>query len=102
MTGKKVTEKGLVKRVVQELLEPFEKLNHVVYLDNFFTSGPLVDVLAKKGIYTVGTIQRRAAGFPTALKKVSPAVGEYSAIKVTIYYYSTQFELGAQLSFHIL
>ena len=58
-TGKKVSEKGLVKRVVKDLLAPFEGMNHVVYMDNFFTCGPLVDELSQMKIYVVGTIKKR-------------------------------------------
>ena len=34
VTGKKVSEKGLVKRVVKDLVEPFDGSNHVLYCDN--------------------------------------------------------------------
>ena len=37
----------MVKRVVMELVSPFSGLNHVLYLDNFFTSGLLVNELYK-------------------------------------------------------
>ena len=30
VTGKKVSEKGLVKRVVKDLVEPFDGSNHVL------------------------------------------------------------------------
>ena len=68
LTGKKQRETGLVRKVVMDLLEPFEHLNHVVYMDNFFTSGPLVDELAKHDIFVAGTIQQTAQGFPSELK----------------------------------
>ena len=64
VTGEKVPEKGLVKRVVSDLVAPFIGMNHVLYCDNFFTGGPLVDMLAKDKIFLVGTIRRTAAGFP--------------------------------------
>ena len=87
-TGKKVPEKGMVKRVVLDLVSPYEGVNHVVYMDNFFTSGPLVEELAKKGIYVVGSIQQRAAGFPDSLKGVKLEKGSYVAEKVNdICYY---------------
>ena len=82
LTGKKVSEKGLTKRVVLDLLAPFEGMNHVVYLDNYFTSGPLVDALAEQNTYTVGTIQQRASGFPKALKSTKVPVGCYASQKV--------------------
>ena len=56
VTGKAVCEKGLVNRVVTDLVAPFEDHNHVVYCDNFFTSGPLVDVLAKHKTYMYGSL----------------------------------------------
>ena len=77
VTEEKVPEKGLVKRVVPDLVAPFVGTNHVVYCDNYFTSGPLVDMLAKDKIYLVGSIQRRAAGFPDSLKTVNPPKGSY-------------------------
>ena len=40
-TGRKVPEKGLAKRVVKDLVGPFVGLNHVIYCDNFYSSGPL-------------------------------------------------------------
>ena len=53
LTGQKVSEKGLTMRVVSDLTAPFEGLNHVVYCDNYFTSGPLVEMFAKKKIFLV-------------------------------------------------
>ena len=77
LTGKKVSEKGLTMRVVSDLTAPFEGLNHVVYCDNYFTSGPLVEMLAKKKIFLAGSIQKRAAGFPLSLKASKPPKGSY-------------------------
>ena len=77
VTGEKVPEKGLVKRVVSDLVAPFIGMNHVLYCDNFFTSGPLVDMLAKDKIFLVGTIRRTAAGFPDSLRTVTPPKGSY-------------------------
>ena len=87
-TGKKVVEKGLVKRVVLDLVRLYAGSNHVLYLDNFFTSGPLVDALAEIDIYTAGTIRQKARGFPLALKGVKPAVGAYvsECVGTTVYY----------------
>ena len=39
-TGERVQEKGLAKKVVTGLVEPFKGMNHVVYCDNFFISEP--------------------------------------------------------------
>ena len=69
-------------RVVSDLTSPFEGLNHVVYCDNFYTSGPLIEMLAKKQIFVVGTIKRTAAGFPPSLKDVKPGKGSYVSTSV--------------------
>ena len=69
-TGKSTSEKGMVARVVEDLVGPFSGLNHVVYMDNYFTSGPLVEELAQDKIYVAGTIKQRAIGFPEGFKSV--------------------------------
>lgn len=76
-SGKKVPQKGLVKDVVHGLLERFYGQQHVVYMDNFYTSGPLIEELRSQGVFTVGTILKNAAGFPTSLKGVVPDKGSY-------------------------
>ena len=81
VTGKKVHERGLVKRVVHDLLASFTELNHVVYMDNFYTSGELAEELAKDEIYTVGTIKSDAKGFPAQLKNLTLSRGEYISFK---------------------
>ena len=81
VTGKKVHERGLVKRVVHDLLASFTGLNHVVYMDNFYTSGELAEELAKDEIYTVGTIKSDAKGFPAQLKNLTLSRGEYVSFK---------------------
>ena len=67
-TGKSTSEKGMVARVVKDLVGSLSGLNHVVYMDNYFTSGPLVEELAQDKIYVTGTIKQRAVGFPEGLK----------------------------------
>ena len=57
----------MVARVVKDLVSPFSGLNHVVYIDNYFTSGPLVEELAQDKIYVAGTIKQRTVGFPEGL-----------------------------------
>ena len=37
VTGEKTPEKGLAKRVVDDLVAPFTGVNHVVYCDNFLS-----------------------------------------------------------------
>ena len=39
VAGEKVSEKDLVKRVISDLVALFTGVNHVLYCDNFFTSG---------------------------------------------------------------
>ena len=78
-TGRRVAEKGLAKRVVKDLVGPFEGVNHVVYCDNFYSSGPLVDMLAKDHIFFAGTIKKCAKGFPECLRRVKPLKGSYVA-----------------------
>ena len=70
-------EKALTLRVVKDLVRPFVGLNHVIYCDNFYSSGPLVDLLAKDSIFLVGTIKKCARGFPVSLKGVKPPKGSY-------------------------
>ena len=57
-------------------------MNHVVYCDNFFSSGPLIESLAKDQIYYAGTIKQKALGFPENLKGVKPPRGSYVVEKV--------------------
>ena len=59
-----------MKKVVKDLLSPFEGMNHVVYMDNFLNSGPLVDELAQMKIFVAGTIKQSALGFPEGLKNI--------------------------------
>ena len=79
VAGKKVSEKGLVKRVVKGLVEPFDGSNHVLYCDNYYSSGPLEEELARKKIYFAGTIRKNTKGFPESLKSVKLPKGTYVA-----------------------
>lgn len=81
-TGKKTPEKGLAKRVVLDLVAPFVGLNHVVYCDNFYSSGPLADMLAKEKVFITGTIKKNASGFPESLKNAKPPQGGYLSERV--------------------
>ena len=58
-------------------MAPFAGLNHVVYCDNFYSSAPLVDMLAKDQIFLAGTIKKCAKGFPVSLRKAKPPKGTY-------------------------
>ena len=77
VTGEKTPEKGLAKRVVDDLVAPFTGVNHVVYCDNFYSSGPLVEILASDKILFAGTIKKCAKGFPASLKTAKPPRGTY-------------------------
>ena len=81
-TGKSTSEWGMVARVVKDLVGPLSGLNHVVYMDNYFTSGPLVEELAQDKIYVAGTIKQRAVGFPEGLKSVKLSKGNYACERV--------------------
>ena len=81
-TGKSTSEKGMVARVVKDLVGPLSGLNHVVYMDNYFTSGPLVEELAQDKIYVAGTIKQRAVGFPEGLKSVKLSKGNHACERV--------------------
>ena len=67
-SGKSVTENGMVSRVVKDLTLPFSGFNHVLYMDNFFNSGPLVEQLAEDKIFVAGTIKERAVRFPDTMQ----------------------------------
>ena len=49
----------------------------MIYCDNFYSSGPLVDLLSKDSIFLVGTIEKCDRGFPLRLKGVKPPKGSY-------------------------
>ncbi|CAG4958731.1 unnamed protein product [Colias eurytheme] len=54
---------GVVGQTVLNLLRIVPRQqNHIVYFDNFYTSLPLMCVLAKEGIHSLGTIQRNRLG----------------------------------------
>ena len=57
-------------------------MNHVVYMDNYFSSGPLVEELAQDKIYVACTIKQRAVGFPEGLKSVKLSKGNYAHERV--------------------
>ena len=62
-------------------------MNHVLYCDNFFSSGPLVEMLSIDRIFVVGTIRKRALGFPAVLKTATPTAG--TRVHECEWYYST-------------
>ena len=50
---------------------------HVLYCHNFYSSGPLVDSLARDRIFFVGTIKKNTKEFPAMLKNAKPPKGSY-------------------------
>ena len=78
--GKSTSEKGMVARVVKYLVGALS--GHVVYMDNYFTSGPLVEELAEDKINVTGTIKLRALGFPEGLKSVKLSKCKYACERV--------------------
>ena len=64
----------MVAQVVKNLVGPFSGMNHVVYMDNYFTSGPLVD-----NIYDA---EQRVVRFPEGLKNVKLSKGNYACERV--------------------
>ena len=90
-SGRRVSEVGLVPSVVKSLLQPYYHYNHVLYCDNFFTSGPLACDLAQKKVYLVGTIRRNAQGFPESLKACVLRKGDYRCVSVGQGRHRTQY-----------
>ena len=83
----KLTKKrdmGLAKKAVLALTEPFEGINHVIYLDNYFTSLDLIVELRQKHIYSVGTTRCDSKGLPACLKgkKLPIEKGAYKCVTV--------------------
>lgn len=61
---------GLTQRVVQDLCVYSHNKGHVLYTDNFYTSGRLADALNQDGIQLVGTIRLNRVGVPELLRNV--------------------------------
>ena len=79
----KEAEKGLAKRVVLDLVEPYGGVHHVVYLDNFFTSLDLALRLIDMRIGIVGTAKSNCQGFPDGLRgNVDLEKGNYLCVPV--------------------
>ena len=78
-SGKFVTVKGMVFRIVNDLTRSFSGSNHVLYMDNFFTSG---QQLAVDKIFVAGTIKERAVGFPDSLNGLKLSKGDYASGRV--------------------
>ena len=57
----------LSTRVVRQLVEGMENLNHHLYVDNFYTSPELFNWLLERHIYACGTVRKGRVGFPKEL-----------------------------------
>jgi hypothetical protein len=85
-------EKGLGKHVVEKLTENLRGKHHHIYIDNYFTSIPLMLSLTQNDLYGCGTMRANRLGFPAQfkplIKKGFPNRGEYKALQyenLTIY-----------------
>ena len=66
-----------------DLVETFTGINHVLYLDNFFTSVDLAVKLCEKHIYLVGTAKSNCQGLPDCLKgAIQLQKGDYTCVTV--------------------
>ena len=59
-----------IESLVLNLMVPFEAKYHRLWMDNYFTSFPLLEKLKDKGIYASGTVRWNRVGFPVSLKGV--------------------------------
>ena len=59
--------KGLAYRIVNCLIQKYQGKNHLLYVDNFYTSPELLVELLKKGVYCTGTVRPNCKGFPVNL-----------------------------------
>ena len=62
------SERGLAHRVVTDLVMQLRDKETVVYIDNFFTSIPLLQELKESSINVVGTIRTNRKEYPKALQ----------------------------------
>ena len=62
------SERGLAHRVVTDLVMQLRDKETVVYIDNFFTSIPLLQELKESSINVVGTIGTNRKEYPKALQ----------------------------------
>jgi len=66
-TGKcssNVVETGLGAKIVLNLMNEFAGKNHIVYMDNYFSSYNLYEILKQNNIYAVGTVNSNRKNLP--------------------------------------
>ena len=77
VTGKKTPAEGLAN------WDLMAGLNHVLYCEKFYSSGPLADALIKQQIFIVSTIKKYATGFSENIRDVpKPPAGGYVSQKI--------------------
>ena len=62
------SDDGLATRVVKSITEPLYGKGHHIYMDKFFSSVALANVLKTKNTYTIGTARVGYKGWPLQLK----------------------------------
>ena len=72
---------GVAHRVVVSLAQPLYHRRHVLYMDNFFTCGPLFRELAQNGMGACGTIRLNRKGIPDSVKAAKPKLGDAPVIR---------------------
>ena len=72
-------DKGVGRRVVLDLLNGYQGKNHLLYVDNFYTSVELLLDLLKIGVYCTGTARTNRKYFPKELvpPKTTMEMGNY-------------------------
>ena len=72
------TEVGLGERVVLQLSESLRGGNYQIYLDNYYTTCHLLDILCTHHLYGCATTRTTRRDFPETLKTVSLERGEHA------------------------
>ena len=68
-------QKGAAKRVVLDLLHGCHGKNHLLHVDNFYTSSELLLDLLKIGVYCTGTVHTNRKHFPKELVPADKSMG---------------------------
>ena len=66
----------MADRVVYDLTVPLQNLNHIIVMDNNFSSPALFQKLEAVGIYALGTIRSSRKNYPRVLRKLSKLKGK--------------------------
>ena len=68
LTTEEYASKRVSYRVVMDLMEPYQRKLHKLFMDNFYTSPILVYDLHKRGTFSTGTMCTNWKQFPIELK----------------------------------